>query len=218
MNAIRARWFVCAAAGLLLAACGEPSDAPGESPQGKSEADAGAKTPFSFLWEFWSRTGGVVTSVESRTALPPRSPIYMRLGLNGSCHVYVLTKGDDGWAVLYPGKDAKQPAEGIQTILRRGSLLDAEPGKRRVYVFASSTSLPDLEARIGDFKGATDDDRSQHETALADVVQSLRKEHEQLKSATTKPASIGGTVRGPGRAIEIQAHGVYAKTYSIEIK
>ena len=199
---------------LGLAACGDREPASG---------GAGlAAAPFSFRWQFSVRAEDERGEekdipVVARTSARTGAPVALRLGLDGSCRVYVIASdAEDAVRVLYPEDPAAQPESGFRTLLREGSRLDPDSPRHRFTVLAAREPLEGLEARIRDLEAAPEEKRPAAARALQDEVRVLRERHERLDSATVKPANIGGTFRGPPDADEITATGVYCRTYVIE--
>ncbi len=246
VHPLRSAWFLVGLIALCLPACGDapsatdagldsasadPLPAPeattpeATTPEGTTPTPKKAPSgPFQFQWEFWALQSDAL-GTESRKPiarqdrLPSGNPIYMRVGLDGSCHLYVLTKGPTGVVeVLHPKAGSEGSETGIRTLLRKRTKLDKQPGKRRYYVVASPEPLTDLEARIDALRAADETTRVERQAAVLAALQGLRKAHEQVTSATSKPASIGGTVRGSESAVEIRATGVYVQTYTIAIE
>lgn len=189
-------------------------------------------SPFTIEWTFGAIVGEgedrKYETIDERATLSSGTPVRMKLRLDKKAYVYVVYRDAKGSVnLLFPRNEDEINVVGDLPkhywILSEGVKLDNTVGEERVYLVASKTPLESL-ARLAreSFKNSADDlAASGWSRRLLKEVAVLKKDRMGLSKATSRPTSIGGTLKGPDAkaepvGVEITAKGFLYKKYTID--
>ena len=193
-----------------------------------------------FEWAFGALIGTdkQFVSITHDTVLNSTEEIKMMVKLNKDCYVYLIHYGSQGEVdLLFPytlGQLQSDYSSEKNYYVPKGRnwiVLDKNPGKEIFFLVASSERLLDLEAKVGEYLGVTDDAKRK---PLADNVvteiRTIRRHYASFATLTEKPLTIGGNVRALDEkkenhrpdvadfSIAITAKNFYSKTFTIDHK
>jgi hypothetical protein len=180
-----------------------------------------ARPEYRIRWAFWAVTADAKRApVGDFAVLPSGTELGMRLELAEPAYACVVHQGPRGDVniLLARGEATTRDAQREFEPLGSGQRLDDATGLERFHLIVSPKPLGDLDRLIDAYRSAPPDRKTGAAEALLAEVQRLRRDHEKLEAVATKPAQIGGTVRGQDDvgAVELSGTGILVRTFTVD--
>ena len=200
---------------------------------------ASSSTNIDFDWAFgvYAEKDKKLISVDRDTALKSGDDLKILINLSKECFVYVIHYGPkDEVELLFPydlqqfKTDYKVSKNYYIPQGRSWSTLDQQEGKEVFFIVASNKRLPELEDKLSAYMSAPAGKKTTLAKQVVSEVRGVRKRFTNYTTVAEKPVTIGGSIRGTGKAEDekrpdiatiakrVTAQNLYTKTITIDHK
>ena len=216
----------------------DPAQGYAAEPKSKSQV-ASSSTNVDFDWAFgvYSEKDKKLISVDRDTALKSGDDLKMLINISKECFVYVIHYGPkDEVELLFPYNlqqfktDYKINKNYYIPEGKSWSTLDQQEGKEVFFIVASNKRIPELEDKLSAYMSAPAGKKTALAKEVVSEVRGVRKRFANYTTVAEKPVTIGGSIRGTGKAGDekrpdiatiakrVTAQNLYTKTITIDHK
>jgi hypothetical protein len=223
----------------IVSVCLTAGFRPGEHPAVPAVVVQQNEANIGFEWAFGvlGKTDSLLipVSIAHDTVLKSGDEIKMMVKLTKDCYVYLVHYSSTGEInLLFPYQirqfQSDYSADKNYYIPkgRNWNMLDNNTGKEIFFLVASNERLLDLEVKLGNYFSADPVKRQPLADEVVSEIRGARKRYSSFATLAEKPLTIGGNVRGTGKAeknrrpdvsaiaMQISANNFYFKTFTID--
>lgn len=206
---------------------------------GTLERNSQEQRPVQFRWAFCARIMSekepCMVSIERDTVLKSGDQLKIFLELQKKCYIYLIYYSAQRKVhLLFPFDLDNFPSDSDATkdyCIPKGDAwfeLDGHTGTETFYLLASAERLVGLEALVKKYEALPPPEKGDCKDQILTEIRSLKRQHQQFKTAAERPVLIVGGIRGSDEtrkavrfdpalmAIEISAERFYSKTFTID--
>jgi len=203
----------------------------------KQAAATGSNIDFDWAFGVYAEKDKKLIIVDRDTTLKSGDDLKMLINLSKECFVYVIHYGPkEEVDLLFPydlqqfNNDYKVNKNYYIPKGKSWSTLDQQPGKEIFFIVASHKRLPELEKKLSAYMSAPDNKKAALSKQVVTEVRGVRKKFTNYATIAEKPVTIGGSIRGTGKAENekrpdvatiakrVTAQNLYTKTITIDHK
>lgn len=215
----------------------DPTQGCAAEPKGKKQAASSSNIDFDWAFGVYTEKDKKLISVDRDTVLKSGDDLKMLVNLSKECFVYVIHYGPkDEVEMIFPydlqqfKTDYKVSKNYFIPKGKSWSTLDQQKGKEVFFIVASNKRLTDLEAKLSAYMSAPAGKKAVLAKQVISEVRGVRKRFTNYATLAEKPVTIGGSIRGTGKADDekrpdietiakrVTAQNLYTKTITIDHK